>query len=122
VDPGVRATIENWVSKAGGDAVENKLTFWGGDACDRIRTSVDKAKLGDGDSFSVQFLRSAKNDFEGFRTTFSLCPRKPTEGADGLTKVVQTLLGTWRVLSSSEGGTSGLSRKFVRHVPSLLER
>jgi hypothetical protein len=121
VDLGVRATIENWVSKAGSDAVENKLTFWGGDACERIRTSIDKAKLGEGDSSAVQFLRSAKNDFEGFRTAFSLCPRKPNEGADGLTKVVQTLLGTWRVLSSSEGGASGLSRKFVRYVPSLLE-
>jgi hypothetical protein len=120
VDLGVRATIENWVSKAGSDAVENKLTFWGGDACERIRTSIGKAKLGRGDSFAVQFLRSAKNDFEGFRTAFSLCPRKPGEGADGLNKVVQTLLGTWRVLSS-EGGASGLSRKFVRHVPSLLE-
>ena len=121
VDPGVRAIIENWVSKSGGDAVENKLTFWGGDACERIRKSIDKAKLGEGDSFAVQFLRSAKNDFEGFRTTFSLCPRKLSEGADGLTKVVQTLLGTWRVVSSSEGGASGLNRKFVRHVPSLLE-
>ena len=121
VDPGARATIENWASKAGSDAVENKLTFWGGDACERIRTSVDKAKLGGGDSFAVQFMRFAKNDFEGFRTAFSLCPRKPSEGADGFTKVVQTLLGTWRVLSSPEGGASGLSRKFVRHVLSLLE-
>ena len=120
VDLGVRITIENWVSKAGNDAVENKLTFWGGDACERIRASINKAKLGEGGSFAAQFLRSAKNDFEGFRTAFSLCPRKPSEGADGLTKVVQTLLGTWRVLSS-EVGASGLSRKFVRYVPSLPE-
>jgi hypothetical protein len=121
VDSGVRATIENWVSKAGSDAVENKLTFWGGDACERIRTSIDRAKLGDGDSFSMQFLRSAKNDFEGFRTTFSLCPRNLGEGADGSTKVVQALLDTWRALSSPEGCVSGLSKKFVRHVPSPPE-
>ena len=121
VDSGVRATVENWVSKAGNDAVENKLTFWGGDACERIRTSIDRAKLGEGDSFSVQFLRSAKNDFEGFRTAFSLCPRKPGEGADGLTKVVQALLDTWRALSSPEGCVGGLGRKFIRHVPSPPE-
>ena len=122
VDPGVRATIENWASKAGGDAVENKLTFWGGDACERMRTSIDRAKVGEGDSFSVQFLRSAKDDFEGFRTSFSLCPRKLNEGADGLTTVVQTLLGTWRALSSSEGYFGSLGRKFVRQVPSPPER
>ncbi len=120
VDPGVRAMIENWARKAGSDAVENKLTFWGGDACENIRSSIDRAKLGEGGSFAVQFLRSAKYDFEAFRTAFSLCPRKPSERADGLTKVVQTLLGTWRVLSS-EGGASGMCRKFVRYVPSLLE-
>lgn len=121
VDSGVRATIENWVSKVGGDAVENKLTFWGGDACERIRTSIDRAKLGEADSYSVQFMRSAKNDFEEFRTAFSLCPRKPGEWADGLTKVVQALLDAWRALSSSEGCVSGLGRKFVRHVPSPPE-
>jgi GTPase-activating protein BEM2 len=121
VDSSLRATVENWASKAGGDAVENKLTFWGGDACERIRTSIDKAKLGEGDPCPVQFLRSAKDDFEGFRTAFSLCPRRPSEGADGSTKVVQTLLATWRVLSSSEGCGSGMGRKFVRHVSSLLK-
>jgi hypothetical protein len=122
VDSGVRATVENWASKAGSDAVENKLTFWGGDACERIRTSIDRAKLGEGDSCAVQFLKSAKDDFEGFRTTFSLCPRKPSGGADGLTKVVQTLLDTWRAHSSSEGYVGSLGRKFVRHVPSPPER
>jgi hypothetical protein len=121
VDSGVRATVENWASKAGSDAVENKLTFWGGDACDRIRTSIDRAKLVEGDSSTVQFLRSAKDDFEGFRTAFSLCPRKPSGVADGLTKVVQTLLGSWRTLSSSEGCVGGLGRKFVRYVPSPPE-
>jgi hypothetical protein len=122
VDSSVRAKVENWASKAGGDAVENKLTFWGGDACERIRTSIDRAKLGEGNSCAVQFLRSAKDDFEGFRTAFSLCPRKSIGGADGLTKVVQTLLDTWRAHSSSEGYVGSLGRKFVRQVPSPSER
>lgn len=116
VDPSVRALVDGWVAKAGGDAVETKLTFWGGDACERIRASIDKAKLGEGDSCALRFLRAAKDDFEEFRTAFSLCPRKWTAGTEGWTKAVQTLFDTWRVLSSSEGGAGGLGRKFVRHV------
>jgi GTPase-activating protein BEM2 len=116
VDPGVRAIVETWSTRAGNDAVENKLTFWGGDAYERMRASIDRAKLGEGDSFAVQFLRAAKDDFEGFRTAFSLCPRKLSVGTDGRTKVVQTLLDTWRVISSSEGNAFGPGRKFVRHV------
>ena len=122
VDPFVRALVDGWVVKAGSDdAVENKLTFWGGDACERIRVSFDKAKLGEGDSCAVRFLRAAKDDFEGFRTSFSLCPRKSGAGKDGWTKAVQTLFDTWRVLSS-EGGAVGFGRKFVRHVLSLPDR
>ena len=120
VDPGVRAIVETWAAKVGNDGVENKLTFWGGDACERMRASIDRAKLGEGDSLAVQFLKAAKDDFEGFRTAFSLCPRKLNVGTDGCTKVVQTLLDTWRMISSSEGGAGGISRKFVRHVFSPL--
>jgi GTPase-activating protein BEM2 len=122
VDLGLRAIVETWAAKAGNNAVENKQTFWGGDACEKIRASIDKAKLGEGDSFAVLFLRAAKNDFEGFRTTFSLCPRKPSVGTDGRTKVVQTLLDSWRLISSSEECAGSLGRKFVRHVFSPLER
>jgi len=122
VDPGVRAITDTWVEKAGRDAVENKLTFWGGEVCERIHTSINRAKQGEGNSFAVRFLRAAKDDFEGFRTTFSLCPRKLSVGADGWTTVVQSLLDAWRVMSSSEGGAGSLGRKFVRHVPSSSER
>ena len=122
VDQGVRAIVEAWVARDASDAVENKLTFWGGDACERIRASISRAKLGEGDSFAVRFLRTAKDNFEEFRTTFSLCPRKLNVGADGWTQVVQMLLETWRVFSLSEGSAGGLSRKFVRHVPSTSGR
>jgi GTPase-activating protein BEM2 len=122
VDPGVRTFVDGWVAMAGRYAVENKLTFWGGDACERMRASLDKAKLGEGDSCFVRFLRAAKDDFEGFRTAFSLCPRKSGAGKDGWTKAVQALFDTWRVLSSSEEGAGGLCRKFVRHVLSLPDR
>jgi GTPase-activating protein BEM2 len=122
VDPFVRALVDAWVVKAASDdAVENKLTFWGGDACERIRVSFEKAKLGEGDSCVLRFLRAAKDDFEGFRTSFSLCPRKSGAGMDGWTKAVQTLFDTWRVLSS-EGGAVGFGRKFVRHVLSPPDR
>ena len=121
VDPGVRAVVETWVAKVGNDGVENKLTFWGGEACERMRASIDRAKLGEGDSLAVQFLKAAKDDFEGFRTAFSLCPRKLNVGTDSWTKVVQTLLDTWRIISSSEGCAGGMGRKFVRHVFSPLE-
>jgi len=118
IDSGVRTIVESWVAKGGSDAVENKLTFWGGDGCEKMRASIDRAKVREGDSFVVQFLRAAKDEFEGFRTAFSLCPRRLNVGADGSTTVVQPLLDTWRVLSSSEGSPSSLSKKFVRHVPS----
>jgi hypothetical protein len=121
VDPGIRAIIEAWAVEGGNNALDNKLTFWGGEACERIRASVDRAKLGEGDSFAVQFLKAASDDFEGFRTAFSLCPRKPSVGADGWTKVVQTLLDTWRIIFSTEGTAGGLGRKFVRYVLSSLE-
>ena len=121
VDSGVRAIVETWAAKVGNDAVENKLTFWGGEACERMRASIDRAKLGEGDSLAVQFLKSAKDDFEGFRTAFSLCPRKLNIGTENWTKVVQTLLDTWRMISSSEGSAGGMGRKFVRHVSSSLE-
>jgi len=120
VDPGVRPTVDNWVSKAGKDPIEKRLTFWGGDTCERLRESIDRAKLGEGDTFSVRFLKAAKDDFEEFRTSFSLCPRKLNVGTEGWTKAVETLVDTWRVLSSSEGGVSGLARKFVRQVLSLI--
>ncbi|KAH8994411.1 hypothetical protein EDB92DRAFT_274843 [Lactarius akahatsu] len=114
VDSGVRPTVDNWISKAGKDPIEKKLTFWGGDTCERMRTSIDRAKVGEDDTFSVRFLKTAKDDFEEFRTAFSLCPRKLNVGTEGWTKAVETLVDTWRVLSSSEGGVSGLARKFVR--------
>jgi GTPase-activating protein BEM2 len=122
VDPSVRTLVDGWVAKPGTDAVENKLTFWGGDACERMRASFDKAKLGEADSCAVRSLRAAKDDFEGFRTAFSLCPRKSGAGKEGWTKPVQTLFDTWRVLSSSEGGAGGFGRKFVRHVLSPPDR
>ena len=120
VDPGVRPIVDNWVTKAGKDPIEKRLTFWGGDTCERIRASVDRAKLGEGETFSVRFLQSAKDDFEEFRTAFSLCPRKLNIGTEGWTKPVETLVDTWRVLSSSEGSVSGLAKKFVRQVLSLI--
>jgi hypothetical protein len=120
VDPGVRPMVDNWISKAGKDPIEKRLTFWGGDTCERMRASMDRAKLGEGDTFSVRFLKAAKDDFEEFRTAFSLCPRKLNVGTEGWTKAVETLVDTWRVLSSSEGSVSGLARKFVRHVLSLI--
>ena len=120
VDSGVRPMVDNWVSKAGKDAIEKRLTFWGGDTCERMRASLDRAKLGEGDTFSLRFLKAAKDDFEEFRTAFSLCPRKPSVGTEGWTKAVETLVDTWRVLSSSEGSVSGLARKFVRYVLSLI--
>jgi hypothetical protein len=121
VDSGVRPMVDNWVSKAGKDPIETRLTFWGGDACERMRGSLDRAKLGEGDTFSLRFLKAAKDDFEQFRTAFSLCPRKLNVGTDGWTKPVETLVDTWRVLSSSEGSVSGLARKFVRHVLPLIQ-
>jgi hypothetical protein len=120
VDPGVRPIVDNWVSKAGKDPIEKRLTFWGGDTCERIRASVDRAKLGEGETFYVRFLKAAKDDFEEFRTAFSLCPRKVNVGTEGRTKAVETLVDTWRVLSSSEGSVSGLAKKFVRQVLSLI--
>ena len=120
VDAGVRPMVDNWVSKAGKDAIEKRLTFWGGDTCERMRASIDRAKLGEGETFSLRFLKAAKDDFEEFRTAFSLCPRKPSVGSEGWTKAVETLVDTWRVLSSSEGSVSGLARKFVRYVLSLI--
>ncbi|KAI9507994.1 hypothetical protein F5148DRAFT_1200141 [Russula earlei] len=114
VDSSAYSIVETWVARAGTDAVEKRLTFWGGDACERMRTSIDRAKIGEDDSFAVQFLRAAKDDFEGFRTSFSLCPRRLTVGADGWTKAVQLLLDTWRVHSSSEESAGDLGRKFVR--------
>lgn len=113
-DSGVRPTVDNWVSKAGQDPIEKRLTFWGGDTRERMRASIDRAKLGEGDTFSVGFLKAAKDDFEEFRTAFSLCPRKLNIGTEGWTKAVETLVDTWRVLSSSGGSASGLARKFVR--------
>ena len=121
VDPGVRSVVETWAVKVGNDAVENKLTFWGGEACERMRASIDRAKLGEGDLLAVQFLKAAKDDFEEFRTAFSLCPRKLNVGTDSWTRVVQKLLDTWRIISSSEGSAGGMGRKFVRHVFSPLE-
>ncbi|KAI0302327.1 hypothetical protein B0F90DRAFT_1713968 [Multifurca ochricompacta] len=93
--------FDGWVANSGRDAVENKLTFWGGDACERIRASIDRAKAEESDS--------CVGDFEEFRTAFSLCPRRL------LNRAAQMLLDTWHVLSLSEGGTSvGLTRKFIR--------
>ena len=120
VDPGVNAIAGTWAAKVG-NAVENKLTFWGGEACERMRASIDRAKLGEGDSLAVQSLKAAKDDFEGFRTAFSLCPRNLNVGTDSWTRVVQTLLDTWRMISSSDGSAGGMGRKFVRHVFSPLE-
>ncbi|KAI0263829.1 hypothetical protein BC834DRAFT_971183 [Gloeopeniophorella convolvens] len=114
IDAGVRATVEGWVARAGGDTVETRLTFWGGNACERIRASIDRARLPEGDTLSVRPLRSAKDDFEGFRTAFSLCPRKLTVGTEGWTEAVTRLLDAWRVHSSSEGSMRGLSGKFSR--------
>jgi len=116
VDSCVRAMVDTWVSKAGKDPIEKRLTFWGGDACERMRASIDRAKLGQGETVAVRFLKAAKDDFEEFRTAFSLCPRKLNVETEGRTKAVETLVDTWRVLSSSEGCASGLARKFVRHV------
>ena len=118
VDPLALAAIESWVYPGSdGEAVgvkEPKVTPWGGDIRERLKDELAKAS-GDGGehSFGVESFETARALFEGFRTSFSLCPRRVLiDGEEG--EDVRKMVEYWQDMAAESGGSSSLAMKFQR--------
>ncbi|KAF5354352.1 hypothetical protein D9758_010729 [Tetrapyrgos nigripes] len=115
VDPAAIATVESWVQVgAEGESVgvkEPRITPWGGDIRNLVRDEM--AKVVSGEMLSLAPIEKAKNLFETFRTSFSLCPRKSVadegESGEDIKKLVSYW---WDVLI--DGNVGGIAAKFQR--------
>lgn len=112
------AAIESWVYPGSdGETVgvkEPKVTPWGGDIRERLKDELGKASGEVGElSMHVESFETARALFEGFRTSFSLCPRRvPVEGQEG--EDVQRMVTYWQDMAAESGGPGSLATKFQR--------
>ena len=119
VDSVALAAIESWVYPAAdGEPVtvkEPKVTPWGGDIKSRIKEELGKAAGEHGEEvWRVHPLEKARDMFEGFRTSFSLCPRKVNLVDGGVGEDVRRMVVYWCDMSTEGGGSGGLAAKFLR--------
>ncbi|KAJ7591782.1 rho GTPase activating protein 22 [Mycena floridula] len=115
VDPGALAMVESWVQPGpDGEALEVKeprVTPWGGVVDSLIKDEMEKALVEE--SVVIRPLERARKMFEGFRTSFSLCPRKVDMFEEECGDDVRRLLTYWRDMFNQGGGNDSLA-KFQR--------
>ncbi|THH20488.1 hypothetical protein EW146_g880 [Bondarzewia mesenterica] len=121
VDPSSLSVVEAWINLERGQrtSAEAIMIPWGGDLREKIRAALDRAKNGDGEEWTVGRLKEAKDAFEGFRTTFSLCPRKPNLLQEEGSEDIDRLMTAWKNLCATGGGTGNLASQFV-HVDQFM--
>lgn len=115
VDPASLSLVEHWVVQGEGQStVDTRAIPWGGDTRERIRTALERAKIGEEGSteWAVSGLKEARDVFEGFRTNFSLCPRKVEPTADEKGEEIATLTRGWQELYSTGGGIGSIASQF----------
>ncbi|KAF8161574.1 hypothetical protein B0H34DRAFT_701542 [Crassisporium funariophilum] len=119
VDPQASAAIESWVhvtnDKEPCSVTQPQATPWGGHAKTRLVDEFSKAVSDNGDSMiQMTGLLEAKALFEGFRTSFALCPRRVHVSENEVSEDVRRLVAFWRDMAAEGGGTSGIAVKFQR--------
>lgn len=121
VDPQALAAIESWVYPTSDGEIpsiqEPRVTPWGGNIILQLSEELEKAH-GENDNQMVHVgpLNVAKNLFEGFRTSFALCPRKANVAEGEIGEEVCRLVAFWRDMAAEGGGVGSLALKFQRFV------
>ena len=123
VDTSSLSVVESWIKQVQGfdriGGVDVIMTPWGGDLHQKIRTALDRAKVGDEEVWTVGKLTEAKDLFEGFRTSFSLCPRKNDPLLDDVSEDIERLASAWKDLCISGGGKGNIASQFIQYVVAI---
>ncbi|ETW74695.1 GTPase activating-like protein [Heterobasidion irregulare TC 32-1] len=123
VDTSSISVVESWIKQVQGfdriGGVDVIMTPWGGDLHQKIRTALDRAKVGGEEVWTVGKLTEAKDLFEGFRTSFSLCPRKNNPLLDDVSEDIERLASAWKDLCISGGGKGNIASQFI-HVDQFM--
>jgi hypothetical protein len=120
VDPLALAAIESWVYPGSdGEALgvkEPKVSPWGGDIRTRLKDELAKASGGDDveQSFCVEPFETVRTLFEGFRTSFLLCPRRVPVVDGNVSDDVHRMVAYWRDMAAGGSGAGALALKFQR--------
>jgi len=91
-----------------------QVTPWGGDTKSRFNVEVIRAS--EEAMIVIASLKAAINTFEGFRTSFELCPRKVYVGEGEVNDDVRRLVMFWKQLANEGGGRSGMAVKFQKYA------
>ncbi|KAG5636991.1 hypothetical protein H0H81_006167 [Sphagnurus paluster] len=121
VDRLALSAVESWVYPTTGNndlpvgVKEPKVTPWGGDIRARVQEALARATSEGGEQgIKVQSFREARLLFEDFRTAFSLCPRRVPISQSEVSDDARRMVGFWKGMASSRGGTGSLASKFQR--------
>ena len=119
VDPQALSAIESWAhvtsEKETISVGQPQVTPWGGDVKLHVFEALGKARGDNGDSMIVtECIIQARSLFDGFRTSFLLCPRKAYVVENEVGEDARRLVSFWRDMAAGGGGTGGVAVKFQR--------
>ncbi|KAJ7152811.1 rho GTPase activating protein 22 [Mycena filopes] len=116
VDAQALAAVEGWSRLE--EIEEPRVTPWGGDIRERIKTELDAARGSDGggaeETLLVAPMERALDMFDGFRKQFLLCPRRVSLAEDEVGEDVKLMVNYWKQKLAEAGGSGGIAAKFVR--------
>ncbi|KAJ7746979.1 hypothetical protein B0H16DRAFT_1888907 [Mycena metata] len=97
---------------------EPRVTPWGGDIRERLKSELDAAQGSDGggaeETLLVAPMERALDMFEGFRKQFLLCPRRVSLAEDEVGEDVKLMVNYWKEKLAEGSASGGIAAKFVR--------
>ncbi|KAJ7036799.1 rho GTPase activating protein 22 [Mycena alexandri] len=116
VDAQALAAVEGWARLE--EIEEPRVTPWGGDIRERLKSELDAARGSDGggaeETLLVAPMERALDMFEGFRKQFLLCPRRVSLAEDEVGEDVKLMVNYWKEKLAEGGASGGIAAKFVR--------
>ncbi|KAJ7747010.1 rho GTPase activating protein 22 [Mycena metata] len=116
VDAQALAAVEGWARLE--EVEEPRVTPWGGDIRERLKSELDAAQGSDGggaeETLLVAPMERALDMFEGFRKQFLLCPRRVSLAEDEVGEDVKLMVNYWKEKLAEGGASGGIAAKFVR--------
>jgi hypothetical protein len=116
------SVVESWVypmssEKEPPGAKEPKVTPWGADIRAKVKEELGKAMVESEEGILIGPLEDVRKIFEGFRTTFGLCPRRvPLAEEPFGVEEINKLVAFWAEMAREGGGVGSAAVKFQRSV------
>ena len=119
VDPQALSVIESWAhvtsDKESISVGQPQVTPWGGEVKLLIVEELGKARGDNGETMiNVECLVKARSLFDGFRTSFLLCPRKTYVMENEVSEDTRRMAAFWREMAADGGGVGSIAAKFQR--------